>query len=79
MSVAFSNKGHREEILLLENLEALQDTRFYNKITRVNTIDNTLIPVWQSPARGGRRNKKTHKKRKTLRKRGKKSTARYRS
>ena len=73
MSRAFSNKGDREEILLLENVEALQDTRFYNKITRINTIDNSLIPVWQSPARGGRRNKKTHKKRKTLRKRGKKS------
>jgi len=73
MSRAFSNKGRREEILLLENIEGLQDTRFYNKITRINTIDDSLIPVWQSPARGGRRNKKTHKKRKTLRKRGKKS------
>jgi hypothetical protein len=79
MSRAFSNKGRREEILLLENIEGLQDTRFYNKISRINTIDSTLIDVWQSPARGGRRNKKTHKKRKTLRKCGKKSTARYRS
>lgn len=73
MSSAFAGKGVREEILLLENVEGLQDTRVYNKITRINTIDNSLIPVWQSPARGGRRNKKTHKKRKALRKRGRKS------
>jgi len=73
MSKAFSNKGFREEILLLEHSKGLQDKRFYNKITRINTIDDSLIPVWQSATKGGRRNKKTHKKRKTLRKRGRKS------
>lgn len=73
MSMVFPNKGVREEILLLENIDTFQDKRFYNKITRINTIDNSLIPVWQSPVRGGRRNKKTHKKRKTIRKRSKKS------
>lgn len=73
MSMAFTNKGVREEILLLEHDEALKDTRFYNKINRINTIDKSIILVWQSAARGGRRNKKTYKKHKSIRKNGKKS------
>lgn len=73
MSRAFPNKGRREEILLLEHNDALTPVRVYNKITRINTIDDTLIPVWQSPTAGGKRNKKTHKRRKAIKKRGKKS------
>jgi len=72
MSRAFVNKGVREEILLLEHDESFQDTRFYNKISRINTAEdpNDIIVVWQSAVRGGKAAKHSKtKRRRKIRKR----------